>query len=414
MLAPPKFFTAAAAMALVALLALPPAALAASYSVPGNYTTITEAIANASAGDAVTVDSGTYHEHVAIDKGLTLLGRDTGSGRPEVDSIEITADNAIVQGFRIGGAAAGVDAHGCGNVKVLGCILVGAAYGIRLTGVHGGIVMNNTVTGSQNVGIYLSDSSGNSIYLNEVTGNQYGIALTGSSAANVVYMNTLKDNPGANGLGNGLFNNWNSSIPFTYGYGGRLFSRCLGNYWGDLRGADDDDDGVLDTSVMLAENNGDYDPLAEAPPDRPMANFTSDFTSGTAPLPVQFNDASRGYVVSWHWDFGDGAASDQQNPPHVYKNAGSYTVSLAVKNAQGEDKLIRSNYIVASGVPSPTPTPTPTPMATLTLTATPTIKPTGTATTAPTAKPTPGTGWLFAIFAVAAACVFRGRRGDQG
>jgi parallel beta-helix repeat protein len=423
MFAPSRFFTLAITTALAALLALPPAALAATYAVPGDYPTISGAIANASAGDTIVVDGGTYRERLAVNKGLTLLGRDTGSGLPTVDAmgIEVSADNAIIQGFRVTGAPVGIDVRGCGNARVLDCFVVGNGYGIKLTGAHGGIIMNNTVTGSQNVGIYLADSSGNALYLNKVSGNQYGIVLTGSSASNTVYMNTLKDNAGANGMSNGLFNRWNSTIPVTYGYGGRQFSKCLGNYWGDLRSYDDDNDGILDTSVMLAENNGDYNPLVEAPPDRPMANFTSDSTSGTAPLPVQFNDNSRGYPVSWHWDFGDGGTSDLQSPPHMYNNVGSYTVSLAVRNVHGEDTLIRSNYIVVGTTPSPTPGPCVTPTATPEPwpTFTPTPKPISTFTPTPTPAPrgalghtTPGMSWLIAIAAMAAACALMGRRGN--
>lgn len=421
MLARTTIYTVIAIMTVATLFLLPPTALAATYSVPGNYATISEAIANASAGDTIVVDGGKYLERPAVNKGLTLLGRDTGSGLPAVDAIEVSADNAIVQAFRVAGAATGIDVRDCGNARIMDCILVGNGYGIKLTGAHGGIIMNNTVTGSHNVGIYLADSSGIALYLNKVTGNQYGIALTGSSASNTVYMNALKDNAGANGLSNGLFNRWNSSIPFTYGYGGRQFSKCLGNYWGDQRGADADGDGVIDASVMLAENNGDYSPLVEAPPDRPMADFTSDGTLGAAPLPVQFADATRGYPVSWHWDFGDGSTSDLQSPPHVYKNVGSYTVSLAVRNMHGEDTLIRSNYIVAGSAPSPTPEPCATPTATPEPwpTPTPTQKPINTPTPTPTPTPhgalgytTPGLSWLIAIAAMAAAYALMGRRGN--
>ncbi len=407
------------------LFILPPAAMAATYTVPGDFATITDAIANASGGDTITVGSGTYSEHIIIDKGLTLLGRDTGADRPTIDAlgVEVSADNAIVQGFRVRGAATGIDAHGCSNAKIMDCVLVNNKYGIKLTGVRGGIVMNNTVTGSQNTGIYLADSSGNSIYMNVVTGNQYGIALTGSSSTNSVYMNTLEDNSGANGLANGAWNSWNSSIPFTYGYGGRQFSKSLGNYWGGLNAADNDNDGILDTTVMLAENNGDYSPLADAPPDRPEANFTSDSTSGTAPLPVQFTDASRGYPVSWHWDFGDGTTSDVQNPPHIYNSAGAYTVTLKVASAHGEDTLVRSNYIVAGTAPSATSTatpvqsPTPEPWPTATVKASATPMPTW--TPAPRSGgalglPMTGMEWLAAIAALAAACALTGRRGSRG
>ncbi len=386
-----------------ALFLLPPAALAATYSVPGDYMTIRAAIANASSGDTIVVEGGSYGEHVIIDKGLTLLGRDAGNGRPTIDTmgVEISANDAVIQGFRVSGAATGIDVRGCDDPGVLDCTLVDNGYGIMLTGVRGGIVMNNTVTGSRNTGIYLSDSNGNALYMNVVAGNQYGIALTGSSASNSVYMNTLKDNPGANALANGRWNSWNSSIPFTYGYGGRQFSRSLGNYWGALQGADNNNDGILDTSVMLAENNGDYSPLAEQPPDRPLSDFTSDSTSGTAPLQVHFQDNSSGYPVSWHWDFGDGGTSGMQNPAHTYDSTGSYTVTLTVTNVHGEDRLIRSNYVSIVTPPTPAPTATPEPWPT------PTLMPSATPAPTPTPKPTPGMGWMAALSAISVAYIAR-------
>jgi PKD repeat protein len=99
-----------------------------------------------------------------------------------------------------------------------------------------------------------------------------------------------------------------------------------------------------------------------------------------------------------------------QSPPHIYKEPGSYTVSLTVKNVRGESKLVRSSYIVAGTVPTPTPLPSASPSLTATPepwpTGTPTAKPTGTATAAasPTPKPTPGMGWLIGISALAIAC----------
>jgi parallel beta-helix repeat protein len=324
--------------------------------------------------------------------------------------IEVAADNVILQRLRIKGASTGIRVKDCGNARVMECILLDNGDGVMVTGAHGCAVTNNTVTGNRNAGIHVSDSNGCAIYLNYVTGNQYGISLTGTSASNTVYMNALKDNAGANGLGNGIWNHWNSSMTLSYGYGGRQFSGYLGNYWGNLGGTDANGDGVLDTEVMLAENNGDHAPLVEPVPERPAANFTSDGTSGIAPLPVQFTDASGGYPVSWLWDFGDGASSNMQSPPHIYKEPGSYTVSLTVKNVRGESKLVRSSYIVAGTVPTPTPLPSASPSLTATPepwpTGTPTAKPTGTATAAasPTPKPTPGMGWLIGISALAIAC----------
>ncbi len=56
--------------------------------------------------------------------------------------------------------------------------------------------------------------------------------------------------------------------------------------------------------------------------------FTSDITSGSAPLTVQFTDTSDGTPTVWVWDFGDGFQSTDQNPVHTYTATGSYTVSF--------------------------------------------------------------------------------------
>ena len=41
-------------------------------------------------------------------------------------------------------------------------------------------------------------------------------------------------------------------------------------------------------------------------------------------------------AVSWHWDFGDGTSSDEQNPVHIYENGGYYNVKLVATAANGE------------------------------------------------------------------------------
>lgn|GEM_PF-4045197 len=421
----PRHYAATIVVALIALMVLPALSLAATYYVPGNYSTIGAAIANASAGDTITVDSGTYHENLLIGKALTLVGRDSGQGLPLIDAasgtgIDISADNVIIQGFRVANASKGIYIHDCSRAMITGSAIIDNNYGIVLTGCVGCNIMNNTVTGNHNNGINIGDSSGNSVYMNKVSGDLYGITLTGSSVSNVIYMNTLQGNTGANGLGNGQLNYWNSTVPITYGYGGKQFSSFLGNYWDNLAGTDANKDGIIDTSMILAVNNGDYNPMAQALPDNPSANFTADSTSGPAPMPVQFTDASEGYPVSWHWDFGDGGTSDIQDPAHVYQNNGQYTVSLAIKNVHGDGHLIRSNYIAvgaasptAQSTANPTFTVTPAPWPTATPTPAPTIKPTGTAMPTPTAKPSPGMGPGSALVAGMIAYVLLANRKDR-
>lgn len=77
----------------------------------------------------------------------------------------------------------------------------------------------------------------------------------------------------------------------------------------------------------------------------PVAGFSATPTSGTAPLVVQFTDASSGSVTGRLWSFGDGSTSTGANPSHTFSGTGSYTVSLTVVNASGSNTLVRSSYI---------------------------------------------------------------------
>ncbi len=60
------------------------------------------------------------------------------------------------------------------------------------------------------------------------------------------------------------------------------------------------------------------------------ADFSVSAASGTAPLTVQFQDASVESTSGYFWDFGDGSKSYEQNPSHTYTEPGTYTVVLTI------------------------------------------------------------------------------------
>lgn len=66
----------------------------------------------------------------------------------------------------------------------------------------------------------------------------------------------------------------------------------------------------------------------------PVADFATNATRGIAPLEVDFEDASSGLVDEWHWNFGDGEVSTEQNPVHTF-GSGNFTVDLTVTNING-------------------------------------------------------------------------------
>lgn len=59
--------------------------------------------------------------------------------------------------------------------------------------------------------------------------------------------------------------------------------------------------------------------------------------NGNDNLQIQFHDLSDDDpdIISWHWNFGDGQASEQQNPLHTYDEPGWYLVCLVVENEFG-------------------------------------------------------------------------------
>lgn len=84
---------------------------------------------------------------------------------------------------------------------------------------------------------------------------------------------------------------------------------------------------------------------------RPAAAFSADVTQGVDSLAVQFSDETEPgslEILTWAWDFGDGATSALRNPAHTYTQPGTYTVSLTINSTQGADTEIKAGYIVVA------------------------------------------------------------------
>jgi len=92
----------------------------------------------------------------------------------------------------------------------------------------------------------------------------------------------------------------------------------------------------------------------------PVASFTTNRTSGNAPLAVQFYDISSNYPTAWNWSFGDGTwfnttTASAKNPKYIYANPGSFIVRLTVSNAAGRSTTIPGTTITVTrpGTPAP-------------------------------------------------------------
>jgi len=92
-------------------------------------------------------------------------------------------------------------------------------------------------------------------------------------------------------------------------------------------------DSLIDTDTQSLSIT--INPESNNPPTA-QANATP--TSGTTPLTVNFTGSGTdtdGTIASYFWNFGDSQTSIQQNPTHIYNNAGAYTATLTVTDDDG-------------------------------------------------------------------------------
>ena len=90
----------------------------------------------------------------------------------------------------------------------------------------------------------------------------------------------------------------------------------------------------------------------------PVANFTSNVTSGLFSLPVQFTDNSTGgAVIIWNWSFGDGTFSSIQNPQHLFTTGGNYSVNETVYNTEEVSSITKYITVFNSTTSGFTATP---------------------------------------------------------
>lgn len=86
----------------------------------------------------------------------------------------------------------------------------------------------------------------------------------------------------------------------------------------------------------------------------PIADFNYSSNTICAGDTVFFTDASANIPTSWHWSFIGGVANDTSisNPYVVYNSPGTYSVTLLVQNASGNDAEFKSNIIIVQPGPA--------------------------------------------------------------
>lgn len=188
-----------------------------------NYTTVQEAIdaSETMDGHTIKVDSGTYYEHISIDKSITLVGEDNdatvidGNGTGVLTGllsaravIALKADGIHVMNLTIRNAGLNItlgqydaclDCKGQRNIDVKNNIMENAGWGIAFgNDVSSAIIENNTISdtvgGAINIGGWTSPNAANiTISNNIIHYARHGIDLNGDNSNCTVINNTIAD-----------------------------------------------------------------------------------------------------------------------------------------------------------------------------------------------------------------------------
>jgi parallel beta-helix repeat protein len=203
-------------------------------SGPGNYTSIQDAIDNASDGDTVFVFSGLYNEGgIKTGKTISLIGQDRSSTIVNSPGFiySFQLNNVNISGFTIQGAESGILSPS-GKIVVFNNIIQNNKYGFWSNG-DASIIYENVVVNNLNYGIRVHGSD-NQVYSNDVRNNGIGIEVYtgwsyhgGGGVGTKVYENNIYDNEidatFENHLYEIIFNNWKNNY-----YGKTLFGpKCI-------------------------------------------------------------------------------------------------------------------------------------------------------------------------------------------
>jgi parallel beta-helix repeat protein len=239
---------------------------------PGNFSTIQDAVNNASEGDTVFVydDSAPYYENIVISVPIHLIGEDRNTTSIEGGdhAVSIYVDGVTVSGFRISNVGDGWNCCGfyvtsqgnnisnnniVNNLRMNGIFLYCASYnmiygnliennnyhGIRVEYASHNMIVNNRIVNNRGYGIYLWESQDNQLIGNTVKQSFWdGCVLGGDCEGNSIFHNNFIGNP-----------------ENAYDETGNIWDNgSSGNYWSDYNGSDTNGDGIGESPYQIPGN----------------------------------------------------------------------------------------------------------------------------------------------------------------
>ena len=172
------------------------------FDVSADFPSIQAAINNASNGDVIFVQEGTYFENVVVNKTVSLVGENKETtvidGNGTGVTVRITAENVTIKSLTIRGGGSDVYESGVfiGTVSsniTDNIILENGLFGICLNYSSNCFIARNVIKQNGFDGIVLYNSFSNAFLTNTVTDNKFGFHLY-SSHQNRISNNTLTEN----------------------------------------------------------------------------------------------------------------------------------------------------------------------------------------------------------------------------
>lgn len=175
---------------------------------PNNYTTIQQAITNATNGDTVFVydDSSPYFEHIIVNISIHLIGENKTTtiidGEHQGDVVIFNADDITMTGFTVQHSGdtpkvdAGIESRSNRNVITGNQVIQNGIYanGIFLNGSSENLITDNFISENGREGIFLQNAIDCVIRNNVFTHNGHCAVILSYSSRNTIAENNMSEN----------------------------------------------------------------------------------------------------------------------------------------------------------------------------------------------------------------------------